>query len=171
MTFPTPGLPADLAALRPALLRLAQYLTSNKSEAEDLCQDVLLRLWARLLDGCEIDDLKPYAMTALRNAYRQSLRNRVQISDLEDEVLSVPPDAPARLALQDIERALKRLPEEQALLIRLVAAGETSPQALARRTGWPEGTVMSRLARARARLRVAMGVRVGGEAESLCRWD
>lgn len=171
MTFQTPGLPVDLVALRPALLRLAQHLTSNKSEAEDLCQDVLLRLLTRLHEGGEIEDLRPYAMAALRNAYRQSLRERVAMGELEEDILSVPPVAPARLALNDIERALKKLPAEQALLIRLVAGGETSPQALARQTGWPEGTVMSRLARARARLRVAMGLKAGSEAESLCRWD
>ena len=73
-------------------------------------------------------------------------------------MLVTEPDAFAHLALTELEGAIARLPREQALLIRMVAAGETSPADLARRTGWPQGTVMSRLARARARLRREMGM-------------
>ena len=42
--------------------------------------------------------------------------------------------------------------------MHLVMAGETSPQALATRLGLPKGTVMSRLARARASLRKVMAL-------------
>ena len=151
-------LPDALSALRPDLLRLAQYLTGNSEAAQDLCQDVLLNLWTRMRQDDEIDNLRAYAMTALRNAYRQSLRDAVPGVELADDMLVIDPDAFAQLALQELDCAINRLPREQALLIRLVATGETSPVDLARLTGWPKNTVMSRLARARAQLREDMGL-------------
>ena len=75
MPCPT-DLPSTLCQLMPALLRLARQLTGNRDQAQDLCQEVLLRLWTRLQDGHEIDDLRAYAMAALRNQYRQQLRKR-----------------------------------------------------------------------------------------------
>lgn len=56
---------------------------------------------------------------------------------------------------------------EQAVLIGLVAQGETSPKDLARRMGLPKGTVMSRLAHARAQLRNDMGLERQAPVSSL----
>ena len=162
-----PCLPEALRALGPDLLRLARHLTGESERAQDLCQDVLLNLWIRTSSGAEIDDLRAYARTAMRNAYRQSLRRRAPLDELAEDMAVVAPQAFARLALSEVEAAIARLPEEQARLIRLVAAGETSPAALARLTGWPEGTVMSRLARARARLRKEMDLGGGSPVSEL----
>ena len=54
--------------------------------------------------------------------------------------------------------AIAGLPPEQALVMSLVLQGEFSPQAIARQLNLPVGTVMSRLARARAKLRVYIGI-------------
>lgn len=155
---PTPDLPGALAGLQPDLLRLAHHLTGSRDQAQDLSQDVLLKLWARLKEGEAVGNLRAYAMTTLRNTYRQSLRQKIPGAELEDDMLSAPPDVFAALALDALDGAIDRLPPDQARLIRLVAAGETSPADLARLTGVPSGTIMSRLARARARLRADMGL-------------
>jgi RNA polymerase sigma-70 factor (ECF subfamily) len=68
------------------------------------------------------------------------------------------PLAPARIACTELQAAIERLPADQAALMRLVMLGETSPQILAQRVGVPKGTVMSRLGRARARLREEIGL-------------
>ena len=62
-------------------------------------------------------------------------------------------DAPRRIACAELAEVMARLPPQQARLLKMVAEGETSPRALSKRIGVPDGTVMSRLARARARLR------------------
>jgi len=154
----TPCLPEALTALRPDLLRLAHHLTGSADQAQDLSQDVLLSLWTRMSAGDEIDNLRAYAMAALRNRYRQTLRHRVPKAELAEDMLVEQPQAFAQLALHELDGAIARLPREQARLIRMVAAGETSPVDLARLTGWPKNTVMSRLARARAQLRGEMGL-------------
>ncbi len=154
----TPCLPEALNALRPDLLRVARHLTGSADQAQDLCQDVLLSLWARICAEDEIGNLRAYAMTTLRNRYRQILRHRVTKTELAEDMLIEQPKAFAQLALYELDSAIARLPEEQARLIRMVAAGETSPVDLARLTGWRKNTVMSRLARARAQLRGEMGL-------------
>ncbi|WP_300550615.1 sigma-70 family RNA polymerase sigma factor [Roseovarius sp.] len=141
----------------PHLLRVARRLCRNGDGAQDLCQEVLLNLCIRLDAGAEIDDLRAYAMTALRNQHRQRMR-RGDLSLGAPEVVEITqPDAFDACALSEVRAAIARLPAPQERLMRLVAAGETSPADLARRTGLAPGTVMSRLARARARLRADLG--------------
>ena len=150
--------PQALTALMPDLMKLARRLTGNADEAQDLCQEVMLKLWCRIHAGEQIDNLRAYAMTALRNQFRQSLRDRTPNTTLDETQHVIPPDVFACLALEETASAISRLPANQALLMKLVATGETSPRALAQTTGWPVGTVMSRLARARAQLRAEMGL-------------
>lgn len=154
----SPDLPGDLAGLQSDLLRVARHLTGNADQAQDLSQETLLKIWTRQQQGEDIDNLRAYAMTTLRNTYRQYLRTHLSGTELTEDMLVTDPDAFASLALQELDCAIARLPREQARLIRLVAAGETSPADLARRMGLPSGTVMSRLARARAQLRTEMGL-------------
>ena len=159
MPPPDDDLSARLIALSPGLTRLARHLTRDRAQAEDLCQEVLLTLWARPDRIRAVDNLPAYARTALRNLYRQGLR-RGALLPLPDEAALDPvwPRAFASIALSEVRAAIARLPPPQARLIRLVMEGETSPDALARLTGLPRGTVMSRLARARATLRRDLGL-------------
>jgi len=82
---------------------------------------------------------------------------------LDDEL----PDAPVRptqadmLEVRDIDSALKRLPVEQREVLLLVALEHMSYQESADTLGIPIGTVMSRLARARERLRLMLGAEAG----------
>ncbi|MCZ4351583.1 RNA polymerase sigma factor [Roseovarius aestuarii] len=147
-----------LTALHPDLMRLARRLANSESEAQDLAQETILRLWRRRYELNEIDDLRAYARTAMRNLFRQGLRH-APFQTLEHA--PEPTEGPAvfgALALRDVAGAITRLPDDQSRLIRLVADGETSPAALARLTGCQVGTVMSRLARARAQLRRDIGL-------------
>ena len=150
------SLPDVLATIEPVVMKRARRLSGTRAGAQDLCQDVMLSLWTRLRNGDQIHDLRAYAMTALTNRFNQRLRERRTILMIQEDMLVAEPVAFAQIALAELDKAIARLPREQALLIRLVAAGETSPSDLARRTGWPKGTVMSRLARARSKLRQEM---------------
>ncbi|WP_187429936.1 ECF RNA polymerase sigma factor EcfG [Roseobacter fucihabitans] len=151
--------PDDLNALLPRLATRAKRLSDSQSDADDLAQEAALKLWSALHSGTEVEDLERYAMTVLRNLARQKWRSERPTDPLEEDSMAVLPDAPTRMAFAEIVAAVGRLPENQALLIQMIAAGETSPASLARLTGLPVGTVMSRLARARAKLRKEMGLK------------
>lgn len=145
--------PCCLVPLIPVLARRALKLTRDRSEAEDLVQDTLLALCQRLRDGHRIDDLSACAMRTLSSRARRTLK--LQVTDkLKDDHALTEPDALLRLDCADTLTAIAKLPKPQRQLMELVAAGETSPRTLAQATGLPLGTVMSRLARARARLRI-----------------
>ena len=144
-----------LVSLIPMLSRRARRLSRNRAEAEDLVQDTLLSLCQRLKDGGTIDDLPAYAMRTLSNRARRGWRRQIT-DELEDDHAVIQPDAMIRLDCEDTLAAIARLPPPQRQLMDLVVAGETSPRALAISTGLPLGTVMSRLARARARLRLTL---------------
>ncbi|WP_299965514.1 RNA polymerase sigma factor [uncultured Roseobacter sp.] len=148
----------DLDALLPRLRGRARRLSDSQSDADDLVQETALKLWTALAKGAEVEDLDRYAMTILRNLARQRWRAERPTDPLEEESAAVAPVAPARMACVDLAAAVERLPEAQAALIHMIAAGETSPAVLAERTGLPLGTVMSRLSRARATLRDEMGI-------------
>ena len=86
-------------------------------------------------------------------------RLRAQSSRPEDSAGDDLPDAPQRplqtdaLELRDLDRTLQRLPPEHREVLLLVGVEELSYQEVATVLGVPVGTVMSRLSRARARLR------------------
>lgn len=148
-----PTLPRALTALHPDLMRLARRLAGSEDAAQDLAQETLLRLWRRRADLEGVADLRAYARAALRNLYRQGLRRAPHLPLEEADTPGVAPEAFGTLALSDLQCAIHRLPADQAVLMTLVMAGETSPAALAGRMGCGVNTVMSRLARARAQLR------------------
>lgn len=147
-----------LSALMPKLRRRARRLARSADEAEDMAQEAMLRLLQQLRCEVQIDAPERYAMTLLHNLARYRWRSRHVTEELTDEMASAPPLAPARIACAELQAAIERLPEDQAALMRLVMLGETSPQVLAARVGVPKGTVMSRLGRARRRLRKEIGL-------------
>ena len=156
-----------LAALMIRIERRARRLTGNPDAARDLAQETALRLWQTQQSGTEIEDATAYAMTILRHLAATRWRQGRDWEGLDDDMLVTTPDAPARIAVAGLLAAIERLPEDQARLMRLVAQGETSPAALARVTGLPQGTVMSRLARARTRLRTEFRLPPGGAVAAL----
>lgn len=160
-------LPQTLAALHPDLMRLARHLAASESEAQDLAQETLLRLWRRRAEVENVNDLRAYARAALRNLYRQGLRRAPHLPLEDVDAPSVESGVFGALALWDLQGAIHRLPADQARLIALVMSGETSPAALAGRTGCGVNTVMSRLARARAQLRRDMDLAPNAPVASL----
>ena len=148
-----------LLTLMPKIESRARRLAATREEADDMAQETALRLLQVLQGDTEIAAPEHYAMTLLHNLARQSWRGRRPMEELTEDMMQANPEAPARLACAELQKALSALPAPQAQLIRLVMGGETSPQALAELLGLPKGTVMSRLGRARAQLRAALGVK------------
>ena len=156
-----------LLTLMTKVEKRARRLCRTTEEAEDMAQEAALRLWQVLQGPQTIDAPENYAMIMVQNLARQGWRRQRATEELSEEMAQDAPLAPARLACAEICAAISRLPPEQAELLKRVMAGETSPQALAVELGLPKGTVMSRLARARARLRREMGLGQDGSVAEL----
>jgi len=89
----------------------------------------------------------------------QARRRRYEIEQPVEEVPVVPVRATQteQLELQDVDRALRSLPAEQREVILLVAVEQMSYDEASRALDIPIGTVMSRLSRARERMRQLLG--------------
>jgi RNA polymerase sigma-70 factor (ECF subfamily) len=143
---------SDLVPLIPKLRRRARRLTRGRSESEDLLQDTLLLLCRRLQANGSVDDLGAYAMQALTNQFLKR-RQRPNTEELDEDMAATEPVAFARLDCAETLAAIRELPDPQREVLEQVISGETSPAKIADSLNLPSGTVMSRLARARARLR------------------
>ncbi len=141
----------NLTELIAPLQRLARILAPTPDQAQDMAQEALLRVWDRLQSGQDIAELRPYLMTTLRNARFRQPRQDQELT--EHNTPSQPAEIWPRFACADVMQAMESLSEEQALLLHLVALHHKSYAQLAREMDLPIGTVMSRISRARARLR------------------
>ena len=148
---------AEIVACIPSLRRYARGLVSDADRADDLVQDTLERAWSRFSMWQRRSEVRAWMFGIMHNHFVDRLR--AQSSRPEDCVGDDLPELPQRaqqadgLEVRDLDRLLQRLPAEQREVLLLVSVEELSYQEVAGITGVPVGTVMSRLSRARARLR------------------
>ncbi|WP_420011594.1 RNA polymerase sigma factor [Tateyamaria sp.] len=77
------------------LTRRARRLSNDRSEAEDLVQDTLLKLCQRLRRGRAVEDLPAYALRTLQNEARKGWR-RIGTEELQEDDALTQPDALSR---------------------------------------------------------------------------
>ncbi|HEY2607579.1 sigma-70 family RNA polymerase sigma factor [Paraburkholderia sp. RL18-103-BIB-C] len=151
---------ADVIAWLPQLRRYARALTGDRAWADDLVQDTAERALARWSAFRPNSNLRAWLLTILRHLYIDQLRGRREIA-VDDESapwrnLEAPQAEVDGLMLRDLQRALYCLPVEQREVLLLVCVEELSYQEASKALGVPIGTVMSRLSRARERMRVLL---------------
>ncbi len=145
-----------LAAQIPRLRRYARALTRNAQAADDLVQDCLERAWRKAHHWEPGTDLRAWLFTLMHNLHVNSLRrNRPDTEPMKrtDYQDPRPQTQDAALNLRDLEQGLAQLSEQQREVLLLVCLEEMSYEQVATVVGIPVGTVMSRLHRARERLR------------------
>ena len=153
---------ADLEALIPRLRRYACALARHPVRADDLVQDALERAWSRRKQWQRGTDLRAWVFTILHNVFISDMRRfAVRGYDADPIDQDDPVDASAQGAnhagvMLDLERALAALPAEQRAVVLLVGLEDLGYRETAEVLGIPIGTVMSRLARGRTRLRHLM---------------
>jgi RNA polymerase sigma-70 factor, ECF subfamily len=186
--MPTSTLELQYASTRPADHLLALYaqhadsaralasrLLYDRSEAEDVVQDVFLTLWRRpeRFDPNRGTG-RAWLLTVVRNRSmdhlrRRSLRPREDVADLCDRL----PDPHPRDIVEELETAARttmlwrlvdRLPANQAALIRRAYADGQTHQEIADEFGLPLGTVKSRIRLGLEKLRCALNGGVAGVA-------
>ena len=146
---------------------LAKWLCQNPTDAEDIVQDAALRA-LQALSTVSVDRPKPWFLAIVRNAAMTFMaRNRRKtvayagdMTDLDALDLRQSDDAPPNpeqelIALEDGQRlrqAIASLPSPLLETVVMRDINGLSYREIAETTGTPVGTVMSRLARARAML-------------------
>ena len=147
-----------LVDLIPRLRRYARALVGDRATADDLVQDTLERGWAKLHLYRRGTDLRAWLFTVMHNVHVNRVRATRPTDPLEDEMPELAQRAPQgdALLVRDLDRAIARLPAEQRAVLLLVTLEEMSYEEVARTLGTPIGTVMSRLSRAREKLRAMM---------------
>lgn len=146
------------------LLRVARRLTGDPTTAEDLVQETLLRAY-RGLERFDGRHPRAWLLTILRNTWRNmNRRARPQLLRSDDEILSVAaPGADGRGGAEEqvvdhmidgeLIAGLRQLSDNHRAVVMLVDVDGLTYQEAADVLGVPAGTVMSRLHRARRRLR------------------
>jgi RNA polymerase sigma-70 factor (ECF subfamily) len=146
--------------LIPGLRRYAWALLRDDEAADDLVQDTLERAIGRWHQRRRDGDLKAWLFAIQRNLFLNHLRQRqrrgIHVGEEALESVPAPDGGPENAGLRDILSGLDALPEEQRAVLLLVGVEDLSYEQAARVLGIPVGTVMSRLSRARERMRQFM---------------
>ncbi len=141
-----------------SLRRYARALVRDAERADDLVHDCLERALSRWHLWRGEGNLRAWLFTILHNIHVNNIRRDyaagrpVQMPE-GIELRSTPPSQDDRLMLNDLAAAIERLPAEQRQTVLLIGLEGFSYREVARITGAPIGTVMSRLSRGRERLR------------------
>lgn len=143
---------------------LARYLTGNAPDADDVVQETFLRA-LRHFHGFSGDDARAWLLTIVRNASYDFLRTHrsgrfVSIDDVPEvralQIDSASAAVDQQLDWTRVEAAMQSLPIEFREIIVLREVEGLSYAEIGAITGFAAGTVMSRLSRARQRLKVML---------------
>jgi RNA polymerase sigma-70 factor (ECF subfamily) len=159
-----PPLPhPDLLAAIPRLRRYARVLTGDVSRADDLVQETLARAWEKRRLWAAGSDLRAWLFTVMHNVFvnqrvlARHERNHVSLdADAEGgEAWQIPVRSMqyTRMELLEVMQHVGRLPVDQREVLLLAVVEELRYEEIASTLGIPVGTVMSRLSRAREKLR------------------
>lgn len=153
----------------PRLRRYARALTHDRSRADDLVQDTLVRAIAKQCYWQYGTDLRAWLFTIMHHQNADVIRRSVR----EGRAVAIDEMTPFRttaadptelLALRDLDRALALIREEQRQVKLLIGLEGTSYEEAATILDVPIGTIRSRLSRGRTALRILMGWGDGTEA-------
>jgi len=142
----------------PALRRYARGLLKDATAADDLVQDCLERVIAHWHHRRN-DDPRTWVFAILHNLAVNRLKQmsrrgeHLPFEKLDESAFARQPTQEDNLMRRDIIQALEQLPEEQRSVLLLVSVEDLSYSQAAAVLAIPIGTVMSRLSRARERLR------------------
>ena len=147
--------------LRPDLLRFAWWLGRDRGLAEDVVQESMLRAWKSFDSLTDERKAKAWLLTIVRREFARSFeRKRLEVTDVDALVAA---EATA-LAAPDDERigqmreAIFRLEEQYREPLVLQVLMGYSTQEIAGMMGIEQGAVLTRLFRARQRLRQQLGL-------------
>ncbi|APR38012.1 RNA polymerase sigma factor [Paraburkholderia sp. SOS3] len=159
-----PALCDEMLSHVPKLRRYARALLLNRERADDLVQDTLERALRNASRYRPDTDLRAWLMTIMHNIFvndvvraaNAKVHIAVDDASILDDQFMVDGQHAAGLEMRDLDSALQQLPAEQREIVLLVGLEEMSYAQIADTLNLPIGTVMSRLSRARNKLRMLL---------------
>jgi RNA polymerase sigma-70 factor, ECF subfamily len=147
-------------SLRPDLLRFAFWLSRDRALAEDVVQETMLRAWKAQDSLLDEAAAKPWFLTIIRREYARSFeRKRVVTVDVDELIAREEPllAATEDQDLAELRAALFKLPDEyrEPLVLQVLMGFSTAE--IARELDLSGPAVLTRLFRARKRLRGLCG--------------
>ncbi|NOY63145.1 MAG: sigma-70 family RNA polymerase sigma factor [Gammaproteobacteria bacterium] len=144
------------------LYRLSFHYTKNRADAEDLVQDLLIKLYPRCDELRKVEHLRPWLAKVLNrlyiDKYRRQQRNPVQYG-YDESSATAPHSASILLSpektnlARDIHKAMTQLNDDQRMLVVMHDIEGYTLTELEAIFETPLGTLKSRLHRSRAKLR------------------
>ena len=154
-------------SLRPDLLRFAHWLARDRAIAEDIVQESLLRAWRARDALADAGAARAWLLTIVRREHaRLYERKRLELVPL-DEVVEAAPAAPLTEPDGDLftlRHAIMRLPLEYREPLVLQVLGGFTTEEIARELALSSTAVLTRLFRARNKLRVICGMAAAADA-------
>lgn len=150
-----------LASLRPDLLRFAFWLARDRAIAEDVVQESMLRAWKARRELADPAAARPWLLTIVRREHaRLYERKRLEVTDVDALVATDDPQLAAAddQMLGELRVAIMRLPDDYREPLVMQVLGGFSTREIATELGLTQGAVLTRLFRARDRLREAYGL-------------
>jgi RNA polymerase sigma-70 factor (ECF subfamily) len=158
----------DVVAMMPALRAFAWSLSHNRSDADDLVQDTLIKAWTNRDKFEPGTNLRAWLFTILRNTwYTNVVRRRREVADADGKMAATLTSAPTQdwsMAVHSVHAALAQLPDEHREALILVGAAGLTYEEAAQICNCALGTIKSRVNRARARLLKVMNADDANEA-------
>jgi RNA polymerase sigma-70 factor (ECF subfamily) len=153
------GLTRLLESMRPDLLRFAHWLARDRAIAEDIVQEALLRAWRSRASLKEAASARAWLLTIVRREHaRLYERKRLELVSLDEEIdhhaLSIADDSD----LQTLRTAILKLPMEYREPLIMQVLGGFSTEEIARELSLSATAVLTRLFRARNKLRAVYGL-------------
>ena len=148
-------------ALRPELLRFAYWLARDRSVAEDIVQESLLRAWRSRSELKDAAAARPWLLTIVRREHaRLYERKRLELTNLhaaierEDGNLAADGDG----ELFALRLAIMKLPDEYREPLVMQVLGGFTTEEIGRELELSTAAVLTRLFRARNKLRAIYGL-------------
>jgi len=148
-------------SLRPDLLRFAWWLGRDQGLAEDVVQEAMLRAWKSFDSLTDESKARSWLLTIVRRELaRVYEKKRPELADVDDLVAaeSVALAAPEDERVEEMRNAIFRLEEEYREPLVLQVLLGYSTKEIADLMGMQQGAVLTRLFRARAKLRQRLGL-------------
>ena len=146
----------ELTALIPKMKSLARALCRDHAQADDLTQNALLNAWRHRDRYQQGTNLVAWVLMILRNQFYSDIRSSRRVQQLDphvaEERLMAVSNPTAPLELEDVRRAMLQLREEQRTALTLIAVHGLGYAQVARLYNCAEGTIKSRVSRARKAL-------------------
>jgi RNA polymerase sigma-70 factor, ECF subfamily len=146
----------QLVALLPSLRAFSRGLCGHREMADDLAQDTIMRAWAARESYTQGSNFRAWMFMIMRNQFYTTIRKNSRMTSLDPEVaervLVVAPAQHNGINVDDVAKALQKLPDEQREILLLIGANGLSYEEAAEVIGCAMGTVKSRLARGRTAL-------------------